>query len=70
MKMEHIQIDLKTLGPQPGSVILSIGAKMMLWVSATLMLTIVAAILFHPAVFLGTIIGVTTTTLKNMHSGL
>lgn len=42
------------------------GAVLLIWAVATVILTVICAILFHPAVFIGTIIGMTTTTMMNI----
>jgi hypothetical protein len=39
------------------------------WAATTLLLTLLAMWLIHPAVALGTMIGVATTTLKTIHTG-
>ena len=41
-------------------------AKSLVWMLVTVILSLVAAWLIHPAVLLGTIIGVITTTIKEL----
>lgn len=48
---------------------MSVPITIFVWVIATVGVTLIAAWLIHPAVILGTMIGVTMTTLKNIYLG-
>lgn len=48
---------------------MSVPVTIFMWAIATVGVTLIAAWLVHPAVILGTMIGVAMTTLKNMHIG-
>ena len=48
---------------------MNLAAKHLLWAFITTELSIIAAVLVHPAVLLGVIIGIVTTTLKDIHCG-
>jgi hypothetical protein len=68
MKKETGFVHLKGLvilnTPRSFNMKLNRGAKDMLWMFATLMPTLLAAMLIHPAVIIGTIIGVVATLLR------
>lgn len=45
------------------------GGKILLWAFGTVLVTVLATILFGPPVLIGSIIGITMTTLKHMDLG-
>jgi len=45
---------------------MNLGDKLLLWMLATLVLSVIAAVIIHPAVLLGTIIGIATTTMRDL----
>jgi hypothetical protein len=48
---------------------MNIAAKHLLWAFITAVLSIIAAVLIHPTILLGVLIGIITTTLKDIHCG-